>query len=329
MLGTVFRLFRGASLSKTRRPALFWGIAGAVVFGGAGGACLAAHEMELGILLFVVATVWAGAHLLRPTRRTSSLPLSLPETSRQFLESHVRFYRNLSPELRTEFESRVAEFIDANRFVGVGGQILTDELKVLAATSAVMLLFGRSEGGYPRIPEILFYPTSFNEDFETGGAGRDISGMNHPWGTVVLSAPDLERSFKAPSDGYHVGLHEFAHLLDLRNQDWDGIPAGLDPQAARPWAELILNEMKRAREGRSVLGEYAGTNEAETFAVAVEVFFERPEALRRANPDLFKALEGYFGMKTAERFKRRSRGSSRPPEGDGRSSRTDPTEDGD
>ena len=100
-----------------------------------------------------------------------------------------------------------------------------------------------------------------------------------------------------PSDGYHVGLHEFAHVLDLRDQDWDGLPRCLDPRSARPWAELILNEMNLAREGRSVLRDYAGTNQAETFAVAVEVFFERPEALRRANPELFKAMEDYFKTK--------------------------------
>ncbi|MBE7479358.1 MAG: zinc-dependent peptidase [Polyangiaceae bacterium] len=43
-----------------------------------------------------------------------------------------------------------------------------------------------------------------------------------------------------------------------------GDPPAQDPQAALP----------------QVLRDYAGTNEAELFAVAVEAFFERPEELR-------------------------------------------------
>ncbi len=54
-------------------------------------------------------------------------------------------------------------------------------------------------------------------------------------------------------------------------------------------------EMEKAWRGRSVLRKYAGTNEAEFFAVAVETFFERPGALRRATPELYAILEEYFG----------------------------------
>ena len=292
-------------------------------------ACFASGQAEAGMLLTVVAAVWCFFHLLRVSRGAPTSPASLPESSKRILEGCVRFYTDLPQDWRRDFESRVAQFIGANRFVGVRTQEATEELKVLAAASAVILRFGHEDWTYPRIPEILFYSNSFDDEFHTKGQGRHISGMTHPWGTIVLSGPDLRRSFRVPNDGYHVGLHEFAHLLDLRNQDWDGLPEGLDPQAARPWADLIDAEMNRAREGRSVLGDYAGTNEAETFAVAVEVFFERPDKFQKANPELFKALEDYFGLldhKHNDKFKRRSTGRDRRPGEGRRSPRTPSTE---
>jgi len=55
------------------------------------------------------------------------------------------------------------------------------------------------------------------------------------------------------------------------------------------------------RDGDSALDEYAGTNEAETFAVAVEHFFKAPDRLRRRHPDLYEALRDYLGQDPAAR----------------------------
>lgn len=244
--------------------------------------------------IFAAAGIWYFAAMGRSFRSAASTR-PFPGEWRRILTERVRYYRNLAPDRQAAFEREIAGFIHENRFVGVAGVEVTDELKLLAAASAVMLLFGRPGRRYPRIPEILFYPRAFDEDYQTKGHDRNIAGLNHPWGTVILSVPSLLQSFASDSDGYHVGLHEFAHALDLSGQEWDGIPVGLNPRLARPWSRLILDEMEKAGEGRSVLGEYAGTNEAEAFAVAVEVYFERPEQLRKANPPLYSMLRGYFG----------------------------------
>lgn len=160
-----------------------------------------------------------------------------------------------------------------------------------------MLLFGRTGREFPRVSEVLFYPRLLDEEYRTKGEGRRIAGLVHPYGAVVLSIPELRRSFACDQDGFHVGLHEFAHALDLSAQDFDGLPGDVDPRLIRPWTELFRAEMERSGKGRGALGRYAGTNEAECFAVAVEVFFEKPEALRRANPRLYELLDSYFGRR--------------------------------
>ena len=55
-------------------------------------------------------------------------------------------------------------------------------------------------------------------------------------------------------------------------------------KVARP----VFTAMQNGR--RNILGEYAGTNYHEFWAVAVEVFFENPVRFKHELPDLYKAM---------------------------------------
>lgn len=213
-------------------------------FAGLAAISAAAGELAFAAVIFGTSPLWYWGIMARWFRRRRLARFPFPPTWRAILERHVGFYRGLSADRRPGFECDVTIFIGENRFVGVDGVQVTDELKILAAASAVMLLFGRTDREYPHIPEILFYPGSFDEDFATRGHGRDIYGLNNSYGAVVLSVPDLWKAFSRENDGIHVGLHEFAHALDLEGQSWDGIPAGMPFRLARPWSKLLVREMR-------------------------------------------------------------------------------------
>ena len=121
-----------------------------------------------------------------------------------------------------------------------------------------------------------------------------MSGQTHAWGTVILSAPALRQSFADPDDAFHVGLHEFAHLLDVHQAHFDGLLPGLDARRSREWAALIEREMERLRRGKSVLDPYGAEEPAEFMAVAVEAFFEAPLAMRRRHAEMYALLSAYF-----------------------------------
>jgi Mlc titration factor MtfA (ptsG expression regulator) len=118
--------------------------------------------------------------------------------------------------------------------------------------------------------------------------------MAHPWGTVILSVPALNRSFDNPSDGYHVGFHEFAHLLDLAQTRFDGIPSYLNDDSIRRWILIVENEENRFRRGDSVLDPYGSTGPVEFFATAVESFFQTPAILADRHEELYEFLATYF-----------------------------------
>ena len=87
--------------------------------------------------------------------------------------------------------------------------------------------------------------------------------------------------------------------MDVRGGRGDGVPTMLRAAATGPWIDLVRGEMKKVEAGRSLLRPYAATNETEFFAVAVENFFERPPALRRRHPELYRALSQFFNQDPA------------------------------
>lgn len=272
-----------------------WALAGAVGFAVVAAACAGAQAFLLAGLFGAAAPAWYALLTERWRRRARLAAEPFPEAWRRVLQEQVGYYAALDPERRAAFERQVRWFAEEHRFAGVGGQEATEELKVLAAASAVMLVFARPGEEYPRIGEILFYPRPFDEEFRIRGADRPISGMNTSYGSVVLSAPDLVRSFRNDRQAFHVGLHEFAHALDRHGDRWDGLPPGLSGEAASEWGRRLEPEMASILAGKSSLCAYGASDPVEFFAVATETYFKTPDVMRRRNPEIFAILERFYG----------------------------------
>ncbi len=229
-------------------------------------------------------------------RRNAALATPFPEAWRQTLLRACDSFERLDPTWRARFERDVQIFLAEKRITGVGVE-LDDELRLLVAASAVTLSVGWPDYEWDQLSEVLLYPDDFDRDYRFGGAER--AGEAHPWGTVILSVPALFDSFEYPDDAFHVGIHEFAHLLDVSQTHFDGIPAGLAGRGAREWVTLAEKEMERLRHGRSVFDDYGAHDPVEFWAVAVEAFFEVPQLVRRRHRESYALLSGYFGQDPA------------------------------
>jgi Mlc titration factor MtfA (ptsG expression regulator) len=171
---------------------------------------------------------------------------------------------------------------------------------VLVAASAVILVFGRRGYRYPRLRDVVVYERAFDEEYREGER-EHILGMVHGQGPIILSAEHLERGFAHARDGHNVGLHELAHVLDFEGGHADGVPTFMPWKTVGPWLEVMRLETAKIERGRSILDRYAAKNEAELFAVATEVFFERPRALQAKHPELYALLAETYGQDPAAR----------------------------
>jgi MtfA peptidase len=246
----------------------------------------------LGGLAGLATGLWiASRGELRSARRRAVLARPFPTAWRDLLLERYDHFERLPESLRREFENDLKVFLAEKRITGVGTDA-TEELRLLVGASAVTLTLAWPRADWDVLTEVLLYPDDFDRDYRFGG--EDLAGETHPWGTVILSAPALLESFDYGDDGFHVGLHEFAHLLDMERSEFDGMPTGLPEVLRRDWAALAAREMDRLREGRSALDPYGADDPVEFFAVAVETFFERPRELRRRHADLYAFLAEYF-----------------------------------
>jgi hypothetical protein len=128
-----------------------------------------------------------------------------------------------------------------------------------------------------------------------------VLGQSWGRGVVVLAWDAAEKGALDVRDGQNVILHEFAHQLDAEDGRSDGTPllSGRSQYAA--WARAMGPEFERLRAhpDGSVFGEYAATSPAEFFAVATEIFFEKPDELRRRHPAIYAELSRFYGLDPA------------------------------
>lgn len=225
-----------------------------------------------------------------------------PESWRKILQERVLYYRNLPDERKKEFEERVKKFLAEKKIEGVDVEI-TDIDRLLVAASAIIPVFNFPYFTYPNAREVLLYPHSFDNKFQTNNdvEQRDIIGMvgdGYMNGVVVLSKPDLEAAFDGRRHRKNVGIHEFVHLIDKADGAVDGVPEILFQHSyTLPWLKEVRREMRKINEGASDINPYALTNDAEFLAVVSEYFFDNPEKMKRLHPELYRFLTNIFQQK--------------------------------
>jgi Mlc titration factor MtfA (ptsG expression regulator) len=218
-----------------------------------------------------------------------------PDHWASFLWDRCAHYRRLSGRLQIAFEQDVQRFITTHRITGVETDV-DDPLRLLVAASAVTLSVGWPGYKWSEVSEVLLYPDDFDRDYAIGQ--RELAGIAHVWGTIILSVPSLWHSFTDDEEHYHLGFHEFAHLLTYERGLATTLPIGLSPERIQLWEHLQADERKRIATGDSVVDEYA-LQTSEFFPCAVEAFFQKPIALRERHRQLYWFLVSYFRQSPA------------------------------
>lgn len=229
-------------------------------------------------------------------RRKKILSTSFPQAWREILEDRVRFYQRLNDTQKQQFEKEVQIFLGEKKITGVKTEV-DDTLRVLIAASAIIPIFGFEEWEYGNLDEVLVYPKAFGRDFlnsEEGGNALGMVGTGPLDQKMILSKPAVLNGFLRKGDGHNTAIHEFVHLIDGADGEFDGIPALMDQKYVLPWMEMIHREMNRIDRRKSKLRQYGATNKQEFFAVASEFFFERPQDLKRHHPKLYTMLSQIF-----------------------------------
>ena len=225
-----------------------------------------------------------------------------PAAWEAILQQHLPVFRLLPEADRSELRSYIRWFLASKVFEGGGGMVITDEIRVLIAAQACLLLLHRETPCYQHLRLIRVYPGA---ELAVSSA-ETIGGESWESGVVLLTWDSVRYGAANPFDGDNLVLHEFAHQLDYEEGQTDGTPLlarGMAPAekmgAYIAWAKMLSEEYEQFRRSldrgdKTVMDSYGATDQAEFFAVATECFFEKPKQLVKKHPALYEALKQFY-----------------------------------
>lgn len=263
--------------------------------------------LSLLVLVLLSAGLWLFSEPLRTAlRRRRVVARPFPADWRRMLRTRMPAWRRLPPDLQLRLRRRIQVFVAEKRFIGCAGLEVSEDMKVLIAAQACMLVLRRPMDDFAALREILVYPGAF----AVSRSDVEPSGIEHAWrrvhlgessarGQVVLSWEAVLKGAADPGDGHNVVMHEFAHQLDQQNGTANGAPPQHGAARMARWAAVMgaayaLTLQQAAAHQPIALDPYALQSPAEFFAVATENFFERPSELARALPEAYAELASFY-----------------------------------
>lgn len=250
----------------------------------------------------------------------------LPDGWRTVLERRFPWWRQLDDDERDQLADITMRFVERQRWEAARGFAITDEMQVLIAAQAGLLVLGFAAelddpvDAYRRVSSIIVHRSTLVVDGQratsTGGVVTNgptaLLGQAHVRGPVLLSWGAASSDLRHPRRGRNVVLHEFAHQIDMLDGAADGAPPLGTPEERAHWDDVRVRTLKAVRSGRTspILDDYAGTDEVELFAVASELLFTRPVEMREELPELYDALAALYRQDPAGRVERLLRAPS-------------------
>lgn len=237
-------------------------------------------------------------------RRRTLKRQSLPDDVWRGVVARLAFLHGLTQDELDRLREWVVLFLHGKHFSAAGGLVLTDEMRVMIAAQACILILNLDLDYYDDWVEIIVYPGGFIPEREyTDEAGivhrvhEPMSGESWPAGPVILSWEDVTGRDVAP--GYSVVIHEFAHKLDMHNGAANGFPplhGGMSRSAwSAAWSAAYGDFCARTDAGMETgIDPYAAEDPAEFFAVISEVFFCMPQIVRQTYPEVYRQLTLFY-----------------------------------
>lgn len=265
--------------------------------------------LALGYVLVLLGQPW-----LRAYRQRRVLTHPFPAHWRKVLRRRVPLLRRLPVDLQLQLKKRIQVFIAEKAFIGCDGLQVTEEMSVVIAAQACLLILNRSMAHLAHVRQILVYPGAFVvQRTVTDGIGvqqdqrQALSGESWEQGQVVLSWQDTLDGAAVVDDGRNVVLHEFAHQLDQENGAAQGAPppaAGDTQHNPQRWKQVfsqayaqLQSQVQRGEQG--LFNHYGAQSPAEFFAVATEAFLEQAKEMAEHYPELYAELKGYYKVDPA------------------------------
>lgn len=267
--------------------------------------------IEIIVVFLIIGLIVTGI-LINPAlvkrRRDRIKRRPFPPLWNAIVENNLPIYPCLSPIERRRLQGHIQVLLAEKQFIGCGGLQVTQEMKVILAAFACLLLLNERGEYFPRLRSILVYENAYlvKETVSMGNyvvEERRVARLGESWinDQLIIAWEQVKIDILHWRDGHNVVLHEFAHQLDQEDGRAEGVPILQQKSDYIIWAQVMTEAYQHlcneVLEGaKTVMDSYGATNPAEFFAVATETFFEKPHELLDKYPALYEQLQRYYQL---------------------------------
>lgn len=216
-------------------------------------------------------------------------------------------------------------FLDGKEFSGAQGFVVTDAQAVMVAAQACLPLLHIAPPDRPDLAlawydgfvgivlhagEVRARREWVDEDGIAHHGTEALTGEMVEGGPLMLSWSDVQAAGELAQEAYNVVIHEFIHVMDVRDGLADGCPP-MPTDRRRQWLVTLQAEYERFCEANEawqrfgnmstspgqqapLLDPYGSTSIDEFFAVAAEAYFVQRDSFANDYPKLSKQFDEFF-----------------------------------
>jgi Mlc titration factor MtfA (ptsG expression regulator) len=264
------------------------------------------------IIFLLIIIIISITILLSPTlikqQRNRLKSRQFPPLWNSIIENNLPIYPHLSPTERRRLQGHIQVFLAEKQFIGCNGLQVTEEMKVIIAAVACLLLLNERGKYFPKLRSILIYPTAyFTKETTVSGKyvveEKPVVRLGESWSKdlLILSWQQVKQDTCNWKDGQNVVLHEFAHQLDQEEGKVEGVPILQKDSDYSNWSKVMTQEYNQLcndveQQRKTVMYSYGATRPAEFFSVVTETFFEKPQQLQKKHLALYELLQNYYKL---------------------------------
>ena len=238
---------------------------------------------------------------------------AIPEPLWQLTLARFPFLAQRGADDIAQLRDMATLFLADKEFTGTRGLQVDDEMAVAIAAQACLPVLKLGLQWYDGFKGIVVHAdvvVAQREFMDDDGVvheyEEELSGEAMHGGPVMLSWSDVDDAGESAELGYNVVIHEFVHVLDMRDGDANGVPALPDRAAHDEWVRVLSAEydafcVRVDAEEDTLLDPYGAEAEEEFFAVAAEAFFVAPRDFVAEHPRLYALFRGFFLQDPAAR----------------------------
>ena len=214
----------------------------------------------------------------------------LTQKQQFILRQRFSFYKKLTKQQQRYFEHRVASFIKDKDFISREGLVISDEIKVLISSTAVMLTFGFRDFYIGLISKIFIYPAAF---FSITNKNYHKGEFNPRLKAIVLSWEDFKEGYEISDDNLNLGIHEFTHAIHLNSRKEHDVSSNIFQDSFNELISLLTSndELKQKLITSKYFRNYAYSNQYEFIAVIIETFIETPQEFKSQFPLVYNKIK--------------------------------------